>query len=219
MPALPSVPGVVRITHEVKLDTQNYGFRTFWFTAGAPSAADVTTLANAAAAAFTAQFVPLMSSSYVLTKTIAQDLSTATGFVAEVDTNNVGGDAGGGLPASAAVNMGFKIARHYRGGKPKVFLPLGSAAKIADRRSWTPSFVTACNTAWTNYATAIQSAATASIYAQCNVSYYAGYNVPTTGPSGRVKQTLKLRIPPLVDLITGHNAQLKIGTQRRRLTA
>jgi hypothetical protein len=50
-----------------------------------------------------------------------------------------------------------------------------------------------------------------------NVSYYAGYNAPTTGPSGRVKQSLKLRPGgPVVDVITGTSMPARIGTQRRR---
>jgi hypothetical protein len=56
------------------------------------------------------------------------------------------------------------------------------------------------------------------ITAQVIVSYYQGYNAPTTLPSGRVKQTPKLRVGgPVVDTVTGQNAAVKIASQRKRL--
>jgi hypothetical protein len=116
--------------------------------------------------------------------------------------------------------MLFHVARRFRGGKYKMFVPGGVTTSLLNNSTWTPTFITAITSAATSWAAAFVGSVggTTTITHQVGVSYYKGYNPPTTSGSGRVKQTPALRPEgPVVDVVTSWSASARVGSQRKRL--
>lgn len=221
MPALPFVANVIKITFTFAVgDDTNAQCRFYWgYTGGPPSATDCATLAGSIRAAFNAQLKSQLFTSSSLTSTKVLDLSSATGAQG-VDTTSISGTrAGTGLPAGVCTIINLGIARRYRGGKPRIYLPFGVAGDLATLGHWTPAFVTGNAAAWVAFQGAVTGLTSGStvLTTQKNVSYFQGYNAPVTLPSGRVKQTAKVRSSvPTPDTVTGVSMNNKPGSQRRR---
>jgi hypothetical protein len=128
-----------------------------------------------------------------------------------------GTDANPGLAGGTATLVNFAINRRYRGGKPRIYLPWGSSAKLQSKQQWMTSYVSAVGTAMDNIVTGYigSSAGTTTISDQINVSYYEGFTTFTT-PSGRVKNLSKLRVTPSEDIIIAHAVNPVPSSQRRR---
>jgi hypothetical protein len=115
--------------------------------------------------------------------------------------------------------MNFKVGRRYRGGKPRIYLPWGSASDQATLNQWTSGFISSAATAWTNFITAIAAApwSGASGLKQVNVSFYSGFT-NETGPSGRARAVSTPRAgSAVVDDIIAHSLNTIYGVQRSRL--
>lgn len=220
MAALPPVSDVIKATMlwNATGDTQAQTILHWAYSGSAPSSTDLGTLGAAFNSAVNTQLKPLFDSSVVYQGVILQDLSSSTGAVRQTTASITGTRTGGALTAANCLLMNHHIAQHYRGGKPRSYLPFGSQTDTSTGRSWNPSFITTCNTNWGLFQVAFigQVAGGTTITHQCAVSYYQGYNAPTTLPSGRVKQTPKLRGTPVVYTITDSAANVVYATQRRR---
>jgi hypothetical protein len=96
------------------------------------------------------------------------------------------------------------ISRRYRGGKPRVYFPLGSATDMADPQHWTAAFLTSAGNAFNAVNNALQAFTSPTINtpALANVSYYSGGS---------------LRSAPVVDLVSTTSANSIPGSQRRRI--
>jgi hypothetical protein len=223
MPALPLVPGVIRI-RALFTDAAGsgvFGCRYYMqYSGGSPSIADLGTINTAWAAKWGTRMAPFCDPDISLVGVHTTDLATASGS----DVNStfaVPGTHASPIPtrAACAVVVGH-IARRYRGGKPKIFLPCGTVAdKVSDGR-WTTTFAANVGTAWTNLQHDVEATPglSMSLVQPVNVSFYQGYNAPVVLPSGRSKQTAKVRVTPLVDAIVTYTCDQQIGSQRRRLS-
>ena len=220
MPALPAVPGVIRVTIPFKYggDTSCLNRLYIHYAGTAPTPAQLQTFADSVSTAWGAQIKSLCTGDVVQNPIQCTDLSSSTGAVASGTTSNTGTRAGAGNPAGIACMIQFLIARRYRGGKPKVFLPAGVAPDILTPQTWTAAFLTAVTNQWATFIADILIAgwAAAGTLTHVNVSYYAG-NTPVQNPiTHRWRNVPTLRGAPVVDPVLGYSTETGIASQRRR---
>lgn len=219
MPALPPVPNVVRYDFLYTLGPNSSILnRLFFRYTGTVSAADAATLVGTAAAAWNTNVMPQLTTTCTHTSTTITDLNSATGVQATSLASAAGSLNTADAAAGTAMVVELEIARRYRGGKAKIFLPGMTSAKFASVTRWLPAYVTAVQNAVASAVQGIALLPPAAVGTMNNVavSYYSGFT-PTTPPPGvRVRNKPNLRATPLVDLVTTFEASAKIGSQRRR---
>ncbi len=220
MPALPPVPATIRVDLHHKLaNDMNVVTRMFFaYTGPAPTNAQMATLATAVRTAWAANVEAICGAQVNLHQVECIDLSSATGAIGNDVTVATGTRAGTTLAAGTAVLINYAIARRYRGGKPRSYVPYLMAADLTDAQDWTGAAVTAVNTQWGAFITAIKAApwAGATITNQVNVSYYLGFASVQNPVTLRWKNLSKPRVAPVVDVITSFSTNPKPASQRRR---
>ena len=221
MPPLPAVPNVVRIKHtftigsDVTADTRMH----FGYSGGLPSNADALTIAGLARAHFAANIIPLMGDSTTCTAIEVLDLSSPTGGVGTDTTASVGTRGFELLPAGAAALILLKIARRYRGGKPRMYWPFGVSSDLLTPTAWQIASAAAFLDGFNNYQVLLVGATggTTVLTHLVNVSYYQGFTSVTNPITGRTKDVAKLRVgAPVVDAVTSLAINPAPGSQRRR---
>lgn len=222
MPALPSPGAIVQtnLSWMVEGDTAAIT-RHFWsYTGGAPSAADVSTLAAEVTSAAVGLFGALLNAASTIGATTARDLSSDMGNEATAGTPGAGTRAGDRLSPGTAAVVSHSISRHYRGGHPRTYLPLGSGPDIAVAGTWETAFVFDVDSAWGAFVAAVIGNSPyggLTITNLVNVAFYGPPNVIITNPvTGRARTVSTVRSTPVVDPITGHVTRTLIGSQRRR---
>jgi hypothetical protein len=105
--------------------------------------------------------------------------------------------------ASNCIIARYAIARRYRGGKPRSYLPFGVPANQDTPQTWNPTFVGSLGPTWQTFLTAVAAAfpTGTTVDHQVSVSYHSG---------GVVRPT------PLTDTILGVTCSTRMGSQRRR---
>lgn len=224
MPALPAVPKVVQIAVETKaLNVSDLFINRvhYEYTGTAPTSGELSSFATTVLTAWGAAFAPSMTDDKTFVGLTAVDLSSSTSAAAEVTDSIAGSLTGNILPADTCFVLSASVARRYRGGHPRVYLPLGATASLLTGRTWQAAFITAVQTANDGLVIAIEGAGWtgAGTLSPVNVSYYAGYHL-VTYPSGRSRDVPTLRVGgPVVDAITGYVGRSQLGSQRRRVGA
>lgn len=220
MPALPAAPGVVRITLGFQIGNDTAAQSRFFihYTGTAPTNSDLNAYCTTVRSAWSANMPLTMPTANSLTSVSAEDLSSSTGATG-IDVTAVPGTNGGGITANAVATMiQFLIARRYRGGKPKVFLPIGAASDIAAGGVWLGSYVTTVTTDWGAFMTSVKSGGWtgAGTITQVNVSYYNGFTVVTNPITHRARNVPTLRGTPTIDTVNSYGVEQGIASQRRR---
>lgn len=216
MPALPSPGSVIKLTVDWAIEGDALGQTVHYFSygGGAPSAGALSTFANTAVANGATQFQGLASDQVGMSGATARDLSSAMGNEASAGTPWVGTRGTALTPPAAAVIVAHSISRHYRGGHPRTYLPLGVAGDINVSGRWATAFTSAVQTAWGAWIASL--IGVSGVTNIVNVSYYGPPNRIITSSTGRVRTISTVRATPLVDAITGHVTRFNIGSQRRR---
>lgn len=216
MPALPSPGAVIKLTVDwgVEADSLAQTVHYFSYSGGAPSAGTLSAIATDAVLNGATEFQPLANDSVGMLGATARDLSSAMGAEATAGTPWVGTRGTALTPPGAAIVVSHSISRHYRGGHPRSYLPLGVAGDIALTGLWASAFVTAVDTAWGAWIASLLG--THGLTQLVNVSYYGPPNRTITSSTGRVRTVSTVRGTPIVDNVTGHVARKQIGSQRRR---
>lgn len=221
MPPLPSVPNQLKVTMgwEIGGDAKIETIHHFTYSGGAPSTATCVAIAAQIQSYAATDLEALLYTSGFLDTVTVLDIATSSGAEGTATSRWAGTRAGVEMPVNCCVLLNHQIARRYRGGKPKSFLPFGVQADLFTKNSWSSALVNAVSAAWATFITNVNtiSISGTSVTAYSSISYYQGYNTPTTSPSGRVKQSSKLRTTPIVDSIVASTAQARVGSQRRRL--
>lgn len=220
MPALPDVPNVVRIQWRwtSSADTDVLCRAYYLYSGTAPTSAQMATFAQTAYTAMTTDLKAYWHPDVLLTECIATDLSGASAGTGSYTSSTAGTLTGTELPAGAAALINLTVGRRYRGGKPRMYLPLGSSAEMATTQTWSTGFVTNTTTDFGDLLPALQAApwSGGTIVSQVNVSYYEGFTAFET-PSGRYKNISKLRTGgPVIDTILSAATNTRIASQRRR---
>lgn len=200
---------------------QEAGNRFYLSYAGsAPSGDDCTTLAGDIEAAWSEYLKPMTNESWVLTEIDVLDITTDSGFSGQWTGGVTGTRAGTVLPQQVATNVEFDIARRYRGGKPRIFLPPGVVGDEDTNATWGSDYLSDMNEAVANFFSDITSSSVGSMgtLAHVNLSYYKGFT-NVTNPSGRTKAKPTYRATALHDDVLGYATKAVMGSQRRRRTA
>lgn len=219
MPALPNVPKVVRVdSHFQEATDPNVMVRMFLRYSGTLSLADATqwcqNIATASAAFWLANGQPTLT----LVLTELTDLTSPTAPQVQNSTSQSGTSSAHPLAAGTAMVIKYKIARRYRGGHPRAYLPGMSGLWLQTPTLWAAASAAGVLTDWNTFlASSVNNATipTAGTLDHVNISYYQGFTNHTY-PSGRVKAIPTPRATPLVDAITGTAVNLTPASQRRR---
>lgn len=225
MPALPPVPGVLRVDFNLAIGGLATALvRTHWaYVGGPPSAADCVSIANSIQAAYAAHILPHSTQQGGIESVTVVDLNTLTGAQGTSTTGfQVGAGGTGQISRGTSVLLNYHVARRYRGGKPRSYWPWGAASDINALGDWgnpSPANWLAGYTAFASAVAAV-TAGTTNVGTQRNVSYFSGYTLGPAQPGGFRKKQLALRAGgPLQEPITGVTVAFKPGTQRRRVKA
>lgn len=190
------------------------------YTGSAPSGANASTLASDVHGAWASHLASLVSSSFALIEVDVLDIATDTGLSGQWTGQENGTDAASILPASAATNVEFNIARRYRGGKPRMFLPPPDNNQLNTQAAWKASFVAAVNTGIAAFFAELEALDIGSMgtLAHVNLSYYQGFK-NITNSSGRERAVPQYRTSALLDTVTGYACKTIVGSQKRRRTS
>jgi hypothetical protein len=223
LPALPDVPNVLKVElgWSIGTDLDVVSRFHFRYTGTAPANAVCTTLAASIYGIAATTFIVAMASLNSLTSTKVTDLTSTTSGLGEHTAVTHGSQGFTPLPAEVCALMNINIARRYRGGKPRVYLPLGTYQDIVSPQLWATAslatFQSICGSflsdveALTDTGTAIGSL--------CSVSYYKGFTVfpDPIVPGIRSRNVSTLRGAPVVDSANSISVNPRPGSQRRRM--
>jgi len=220
-PPLPASPCVrVRLIY-TNADGTLAGSRFYLsYSGSAPTAGNCTTLAGDVETAWVAHLASLIHDDTALSEVDVLDIATDSGSSGQWDGDENGTMTGVALPASVATNVEYNIARRYRGGKPRMFLPAPNAAQMQDQGHWTSTFVGDVNTGIAAFFSALEALDIGSMgtLAHVNLSYYKGFT-NITNSSGRERAVPTYRDAALLDAVNGYATKFEIGSQRRRRLA
>lgn len=223
MPALPSVPNVLRLDliHNWG-DDPHLANRSFWkYSGGAPGNGDCSAFASLAETAWVGHISGLAGTFITLTGIRVTDLSSPTGGTAEISVSHSGARGGAALSINDCAVLNFPIARRYRGGKPRMYVPWGVDGDIAaGSNSWTSAFISAATTAWEDFQSAFSATeGSTTITNQCNISYYHGFASVQNPITLRWKNLPTPRAAAVDDAIVAVACSPFVGSQRRRVRA
>lgn len=217
-PASPCVKIELGYTHA---SGNKAGSRFFLsYSGAAPSAANCNTLATDVASAWNTDLAQLISVDWSLDLVDVLDIATGSGNSGSDAPSDPGTRSGTGLTWSVATNIQYLIARRYRGGKPKMYLPPGLQSDLYNGATWQASYVTEVQTQITAFFTALEALTVGSMgtFQHVNLSYYQGFkNIANS--SGRERAVPQYRTAALLDTVTGYTVHNEVSSQRRRRTA
>jgi len=221
MPALPDYPGVLKIrtlfamTADIDIGTALH----FTYTGTAPTDATCNTIANDCEALGVTDLVPMLDANTSLTGVEVTDLSSPTAGHG-LNATHTGGSRGGNfLPAAACVLQSMKIARRYRGGKPRAYWPFGVAQDLNDQQKWLSASIAQFTTALTNYIAGIEALSVSGTILgnQVSISYYSGFTTVLNPVTGRTRDVPKVRPAAITpDAIVSWEVNPNVASQRRR---
>lgn len=220
-PPLPDVPCVrVHLDYTSGIPTE-LGNRIYLSYGGsAPTGANCITLATDIAAAWASHIAAVVDGAYALTEVDVIDIATDSGLSGQWTGSNAGSLSGVSLPAQTATNVEFGIARRYRGGKPRMYLPPGVDASLDGVVDWSSAFVGDVNTAVEAFFAEIEALSIGAMgtLTHVNLTYYKGFH-NIVNSSGRERAVPTYRATALHDDITGYFCKPKISSQRKRRTS
>lgn len=218
---LPEIPCVrVRLDYTDNAGTLAGSRFYLSYSGAAPTGGNCTTLAGDIAAAWDTHLAASVNEGIALTEVDVLDIATETGLSGQWSGSNAGTDSSNQLPSQCAVNIEFNIARRYRGGKPRMFLPPAGNDALATADKFTNTYIDSVNTAMVAFIGEIAALSIGSVgtLAHVNLSYYKGFT-NITNSSGRERAVPTYRSVALADSVLGYATKAVIGSQRRRRTA
>ena len=223
MAPLPPVPQTIRLQlkHTRGSDVDVLDRLYLQYAGEPPTVADLNTFCAAVGGFWGSDLAPMAHPTVELTEVLAQDLSSDVGAEGSNGETTFGTRAGGDLPADICSLINFEVARRYRGGKPRIYLPYGTDTDVLDPQHWTAAFTAALSAAWGSFIDSVLAAAWSGggPLVQYSVSYYLGSTELTTGvpPYVRGHTIPTKRAAPMSYLITDYTVNPVFGSQRRRV--
>lgn len=220
MPPLPAVPNVLRYdflqSMQSQPDIQNRLY--FAYTGGPPSPSDLLASAVALAASWHTNMHPHQVPELTLNAVRGIDLNSNTGAVVVANAGTVGTFADDPQGLGVALVVQFKIARRYRGGKPRLYMagpPFG--AIVGATGAWGAGYTAAVLASFQAMVAGFVGTTfgALTIGAHHNVSYFSGFHNVTL-PSGRETSRPTVRGVAVVDQVTGYAINPRPASQRRR---
>lgn len=218
---LPESPCVrVRLDYR-QTDGFDAGSRFYLSYAGAaPTAGNCITLAGDVEAAWLTNLAPLIPVDFSLVEVDVLDIASESGASGQWTGDEAGTRSGVAFPAQVATNVEYDIARRYRGGKPRMFLPPGNQEDGLDAGHWSTTFIDDVNAGVAAFFTELAGLSIGAMGALAHVSlsYYKGFE-NITNSSGRERAVPTYRAAALVDLVNNYSCKGQMGSQRRRRAA
>lgn len=203
---LPPVAGVCKVEFTGFLNGVSWAcIMHEGYTGAPPTPGAVQLLANKFKDAWLNDIAPYLPSASFLQATTVSDLSSNLGAVGVNTTSVPGSRAGTALPNNCTPVISWTIARKYRGGHPRTYLPGINQADVVSGTTLDPTFIT--------------------LLSGGASSFLASSSIPGAVPmalTGLVcvhyRHGAAYVIPPTVDTIVSGAAHAGLGTQRKRLT-
>jgi hypothetical protein len=177
-------------------------------------------LADGIETAWVAQLQGAINSDWALVAVDVLDIATDDGLSGQWTGEETGGRSGTPLPAQVAFNCEYGIARRYRGGKPRMYIPPSITGDLDSDTTWEGSWVTTVEEAVAAMFAAIEALSIGAMgtLKHVNLSYYQSFtNVENT--SGRMRAAPKYRAVAKSDPVTGYFGKAELSSQRRRRTS
>jgi hypothetical protein len=222
VPALPDVPGVIRCQLDWQIGSDAAALSRFFvtYTGTVPSVAAMEAFASNLAGECDDVLPPLMHSDTSFLGCTLTDLSSPTGATHTQIEDAPGTRSGDQLGADVCALGNIPIGRRYRGGKPRLYWPLGTSTDLQTRQTWTTDAIAAFQSGFNAVVGQLDgvSADGTSCGIYCNVSYYGPPNRIITGSTGRVRTVSTVRTDPIVDVSPGPGISCNshLASQRRR---
>jgi hypothetical protein len=220
VPALPSVADVMRVTLFFMVGSDATALSRFFnsYSGAVPNLAAITSFAGVINAAADDALPAVMHPDTSYLGCTIQDLSSDEGIELTQPESTAGSRSGGPLGADVCALWNIPIGRHYRGGKPRMYWPLGTDTDLETRQTWTTDAQAAFQAAFTAVYGALDGASSSGTTpgAPVNVSYYGPPNAYKGVAPGRVRTVSTLRTAAIVDQVTGGSVNIRLASQRRR---
>jgi hypothetical protein len=190
------------------------------YSGAAPSGANCVSLATGIAAAQEAHLVQICGNDISLVEIDVLDIATNSGLSGQWSGSQAGASGPGIVPVQAALNIELGIARRYRGGKPRLYLPPPGPSSMLDNQSWNSTLVNLANSSVPAFFQAVEALSIGSMgtLTHVSLSYYKGFT-NLTNSSGRERAVPTYRPVALHDTVTGYFAKAVMGSQKRRRTS
>lgn len=218
MPALPAVPKVVRVDHHwTEATDPNVQVRGFFQYTGALTLTDAATWLSGIVTGLGTFMASFSQPTLSLQLSELTDLTSNTAPQVQNGTVITGGAGASPLAAGVAMVMKYHIARRYRGGHPRVYLPGMGATYLSTPTTWNATSLANVTAGWITYLAAAIAAAPVAVgtVTHVNISYFHGFTVVIL-PSGRARNVPTPRPTPLIDVINNVSGNDTPGSQRRR---
>ena len=220
MPPLPAAAQTVKVTVNFQYGNDTSCLCRFYihYTGTAPTGAQLNTFAGAIVTAWNTNILPLSNANFIGQSVACVDLNNNLGAVGGAVGPGTGTRAGVSIPGGAAFMIQFLILRRYRGGKPKIFLPVGVGGDLATGLAWTQAFQTSVTNGWLAFIAAVVAApwTGGGTLSHINLSYYSGFTVVTNPRTGRARNVPTLRGTPVQDSVVAYGIEAGVASQRRR---
>lgn len=204
MPALPLVPGVIKVEVLGTRDDKNWAniFHVN-YTGTSPGVSTLETIAIACIDSYNTRFSAEIGTDVSFGPVACTDLGTITTPRTLGGSTHNGLLTGAPLSAMTAMLVTKTVARRYRGGHPRTYFPAGDSTSLADATHWDTAIVAAFNSEYPSFQTDWMNSLFGStqLVTEVNVSYYLDK---------------ALRVTPQVDAILAVEAQAMVASQRRR---
>jgi len=220
-PPLPASPCLrVRLDYSDSANNLLGNRLYFSYSGAAPTSGNCATLASDIASAWSTHLASLVSEQFALAEVDVLDIASLTGSSGQWTGDDNGTDSSQYLPAATATNIEFGIARRYRGGKPRMFLPPPGSDALATVAQYSADFLALVQTGIDAFFAEISALDIGALgtLAHVNLSYYSGFT-NITNSSGRERAVPKYRDTALLDTINSYIPKAVIGSQRRRRTS
>jgi hypothetical protein len=204
MPPMPAVPNVIRVAQSGYVNTVQWAnVYHFAYDNGPATEADLNTWAEGFYTHFGSTIAQCVGNTTTYGTIDVIDLTTPSSAVGGYSGPDLG-DAIAAADNAVCWLVNHKIARRYRGGHPRTYIPGTGGANITSGNTWAETILGTMQEAVTSFYAACLAIDTPSCTGAqlVSVSYY------TAG---------ELRDEPLVDVVTGSTVSPMIATQRRRL--
>lgn len=219
MASLPVVPGVIQVGVGWTVGEDTVAETVLKFSgAGTPTSADLAAAATSMSAGIVESgietvFGPHVSQTFVKVSSLA----TMDSSVGEAVGLLVGTRTGGPLSSGTCALINLAIEGRYRGGKPRSYMPWGTATDLTAGNLWNTGAIGDFQTAYGTMINAIISnPGPISGIVHCAVNRISGYTLGPAQPGGFRKKIGAPRIPPKVQPILSNIPSQHVGSQRRR---
>lgn len=215
---LPNVPNVVKVVIENQGNDGRIADNVCHFTYGGapPDSATCELIGNSFYNQWIDNLTEVQPAQTSLISVTVTDLSSSTGGEGVYDNDGTptpGTSESGMLPFHTCFLLSMFIDQRYRGGHPRMYLPVGTTADLNDDGDWHTAFVSDVTDDWSTIVDNVINSnpyAATNIGQQCAISYTSKFANPV--------YPYRRTTPLVYDIpIDGYTGQQKLATQRRRV--